>query len=125
MHPQPRQIPVQFHATRWAVGLLLVGAAQLPAIAMSESTPPAIVGEATMVIGTARITSALGQSVVADKGAAIRVGDRIETEASGHVHLRFVDGGRVSVRTQVIFFPYVKIMILPAKSRYSLCVVMT
>lgn len=98
MHPHPRQIPVQFPATRWAVGLLLVGAAQLPAIAASESTPPAIVGEATMVIGMARITNALGQSVVADKGAAIRVGDRIETEAGGHVHLRFVDGGRVSVR---------------------------
>ena len=98
MHHQPRQKPVQFPATRWAVGVLLVGAAQLPAIAMSESTPPAIVGEATMVIGMARITNALGQSVVADKGAAIRVGDRIETEAGGHVHLRFVDGGRVSVR---------------------------
>ena len=97
MRHQPRQKPVQFPAARWVVGLLLICAAQLPAIGMSES-PPAIVGEATMVIGTARITNALGQSVVADKGVAIRVGDRIETEAGGHVHLRFVDGGRVSVR---------------------------
>lgn len=98
MQQPPRTKPVHSPAVRWAVGLLAASAIQLPAVAMSEPTPPAIVGEATMVIGTARITNALGQTVAADKGAAIRVGDRIETEAGGHVHLRFVDGGRVSVR---------------------------
>lgn len=56
------------------------------------------VGEATMVIGVARLISTDGVVRVLDRGGAIRVGDRIETGVGGHVHLRFVDGGRLSVR---------------------------
>lgn len=58
----------------------------------------AVVGEATFVIGAASILQEDGSSRVLDRGAAVRVGDRIETKAGGHVHLRFVDGGRLSVR---------------------------
>lgn len=58
----------------------------------------AIVGEATMVIGSARLVGDDGAARLVSRGAAVRVGDRIETEAGGHVHLRFVDGGRLSVR---------------------------
>ncbi len=58
----------------------------------------AIVGEATMVIGTASVLQEDGSVRTLDRGAAVRVGDRIETKAGGHVHLRFVDGGRLSVR---------------------------
>ena len=69
-----------------------------PVRALSGDGQAPVVGEATLVIGSARIISATGQTVSADKGIAIRVGDRIETGAGGHVHLRFVDGARVSVR---------------------------
>lgn len=58
----------------------------------------AVVGEATFVIGAASIFQEDGSSRALDRGAAVRVGDRIETKAGGHVHLRFVDGGRLSVR---------------------------
>lgn len=66
--------------------------------AVDTVAQPAIVGEATMVIGGARITSGVGDSAPVNRGTAIRVGDRIETESGGHVHVRFVDGGRLSVR---------------------------
>lgn len=59
---------------------------------------PAIVGETTMVIGLVKLVSADGTSRSVDRGTAIRVGDRVETQAGGHVHLRFVDGGRLSIR---------------------------
>ena len=59
---------------------------------------PDIVAEATMVIGVARLLSADGAAQSVDRGTAVRVGDRIETGAGGHVHLRFVDGARLSVR---------------------------
>ncbi|HEX9721216.1 MAG TPA: FecR family protein, partial [Ramlibacter sp.] len=59
---------------------------------------PQIVGEATMVIGVARVFSLDGTTRAMERGAAIRVGDRVETEAGGHVHFRFVDGGRLSIR---------------------------
>lgn len=58
----------------------------------------AIVGEATFVIGAATVFQEDGGTRALDRGAAVRVGDRIETQAGGHVHLRFVDGGRLSVR---------------------------
>jgi hypothetical protein len=58
----------------------------------------AVVGEATFVIGAASLLQEDGSSRALDRGAAVRVGDRIETKAGGHVHLRFVDGGRLSVR---------------------------
>ena len=57
-----------------------------------------MVGEATLVIGVAKVISADGVERSVDRGTAIRVGDRIETGAGGHVHLRFVDGARLSVR---------------------------
>lgn len=59
---------------------------------------PAIVGETTMVIGLVKLVAADGTTRAVDRGTAIRVGDRIETQAGGHVHLRFVDGGRLSIR---------------------------
>ncbi len=59
---------------------------------------PAMVGEATLVIGVAKLISADGVERTVERGSAIRVGDRVETGAGGHVHLRFVDGARLSVR---------------------------
>lgn len=58
----------------------------------------AIVGEVTMVIGTATAIDEVGASRAIERGAAIRVGDRLETQIGGHVLLRFVDGGRLSLR---------------------------
>jgi len=77
------------------------GAAALLAAALAahaQGTEAAIVGEATMVIGIARLTAADGSSRAVERGTPIRVGDKVETEAGGHVHFRFVDGGRLSIR---------------------------
>jgi hypothetical protein len=45
-----------------------------------------------MVIGLAYLVSDGGEVSAMDRGAVVRVGDRIETSANGHVHLRFADG---------------------------------
>lgn len=83
---------------RWAPVALFFAA--LAGTAHGSVTPDAaaVVGEATLVIGVAKVISADGVARTVDRGSAIKVGDRIETGAGGHVHLRFVDGGRVSVR---------------------------
>ena len=77
---------------------LLLLALTSPARAAGTPDGAAMVGEATLVIGVARLISTDGVERLVDRGTAIRVGDRIETGAGGHVHLRFVDGARLSVR---------------------------
>jgi hypothetical protein len=56
------------------------------------------VGQVSLLVGQARALSAGGAWRNLQRGAPIRVGDRIETQAGGHVHVQFVDGGRMSVR---------------------------
>lgn len=81
-----------------AVSLALAFAGLGHAAHAGNQGPGAIVGEATMVIGSAKLVGDDGVARLVSRGIAVRVGDRIETEAGGHVHLRFVDGGRLSVR---------------------------
>ncbi len=64
----------------------------------APATAPVIVGEATLVIGVAKVVGVDGATRGLERGSAIRVGDRVETEAGGHAHVRFVDGGRLSIR---------------------------
>jgi len=77
--------------------LALISALGLLAAAQAD-TAVNVVGEATLVIGNAMLVSPDGKQRAMDRGTEVRVGDRIETQAGGHVHLRFVDGGRISVR---------------------------
>ncbi len=76
-----------------ALNLLLLA----PALAQQSAAPADVVGEVTAVIGLGRVVNPQGEQAVA-RGQLIRAGDKIETAAGGHVHVRFVDGGLVSVR---------------------------
>lgn len=58
------------------------------------------VGEVSLVIGEARLARKDGELVAVARNMAIEPGDRIETAAGGHVHVRFIDGGMVSVRPE-------------------------
>lgn len=78
--------------------LMLLITLVMSSMAAVARNQPAVVGEATMVVGLARLINPEGEPRNLGRGAAIREGDRIETGAGGHVHLRFVDGGRLSVR---------------------------
>ncbi len=76
-----------------ALNLLLLA----PALAAQAEGPADVVGEVTAVIGLGKVVNPQGEQAVA-RGQLIRAGDKIETAAGGHVHVRFVDGGLVSVR---------------------------
>ena len=79
--------------------LALFALALCAGLAQAQASAPAgIVGEVTLVIGTASLQAADGQTRSVERGSEVRVGDKVETQQGGHVHLRFVDGGRVSVR---------------------------
>jgi hypothetical protein len=95
MKPIPKSACLLAHTSlRGIIAVVLVGLAQLA----DARALPAIVGEATMVIGVARIVSDDGLPKIMERGAVIHEGDRLETDVGGHIHLRFVDGGRISLR---------------------------
>lgn len=60
------------------------------------------VGQVSLLIGAARVVHMNGTSEPLKRGASILVGDRVETSANGHVHVRFIDNGAVSVRPDSI-----------------------
>lgn len=70
----------------------------LCASAGAAASIPEIVGEVTTVIGAAHLRQGETEGQPIRRGAQVRTGDRIETTASGHVHIRFIDGGLVSIR---------------------------
>ena len=87
--------PFSLRAVSFAVSLAALGCSVLAADAQPGQDT---VGEASMIIGTVRVMSADGVARVLERGSPIKVGDKIETGEGGHVHIRFVDGGRLSVR---------------------------
>ena len=94
----PDLAPVQV-ATRWlslaSLSLAVVASlASLPAYSAGGDA----VAQVSLLIGSARVSRLDGSSEVLQRGASIQVGDRIETGANGHVHLRFIDNGAASVR---------------------------
>ena len=72
-----------------------------PTVVLAQSVEGAV-GQVSLVIGEARVVHASGAREPLRRGAAIMVGDRVETSANGHVHLRFVDNGAVSVRPESV-----------------------
>ncbi|HSW08094.1 MAG TPA: hypothetical protein VLK61_26250, partial [Aquabacterium sp.] len=87
---RPFAVPRALAAAALASCLLAVG---MPALA-NESA----VGQVSLLIGVARVVHLDGRSEPLRRGATIQVGDRVETSANGHVHLRFIDNAAVSVR---------------------------
>lgn len=55
------------------------------------------VGEVTFIVGQARVLAGENSSKV-DKNAAVHVGARFITGSNGHIHIRFIDQGFISVR---------------------------
>jgi hypothetical protein len=69
--------------------------------AMAVTAAPASdspVGEVSLMIGSARVVHRDGTASALQRGARIKVGDRIETTPNGHVHIRFIDNASISVR---------------------------
>lgn len=85
----------------WALAWLLLGLATVPVLA--QGVVPAATGEITLAIGQARIERAQTSLAEPRKGDAILAGDVITTASNGHIHIRFIDGARISVRPNSVF----------------------
>lgn len=74
----------------------------LGVVAGPAGAQTAAVGQVSLLIGVAKVFHRDGGSAELRQGAPIRVGDRIETSANGHVHVRFIDNAAVSVRPESV-----------------------
>lgn len=84
------------HQGLFVVAAVVAAFAQ-PLNAQAEAASD-VVGEVTTIIGVADVKRRSGEGESVRRGSTIRAGDRVETGAGAHVHIRFIDGGMVSVR---------------------------
>ena len=61
-----------------------------------------VVGEVTLTIGKSKIERSANETEP-QKGGSVQEGDFIRTTDNGHVHIRFIDGARISVRPNSVF----------------------
>jgi hypothetical protein len=85
-----------------ASGLSVAGLVSSLVACAAVAAEPQPVGHVSLVIGIASVVRADGAREALRRGASIMVGDRLETTANGHVHIRFVDNGAVSVRPESV-----------------------
>ncbi|MDA8920712.1 FecR family protein [Gammaproteobacteria bacterium] len=83
--------------TPLALSLSLIGLQATAQTTSSIHTPTAAVGEVSLVLGRAYLERDNGRERI-EAGSKVHAGDRVFTEAGGHVHVRFVDDALVSVR---------------------------
>lgn len=91
--PQQRSVRVGSAAAAVFVAVA-VAVLATPVRAASE----AAVGQVSLLIGQAKVVRRDGTTEALQRGSAIHVGDRVETSVNGHVHVRFIDNGAISVR---------------------------
>jgi len=89
--PRPRCAAVAGHV----LGVALVVALGAQATKAWANT---VVGSVSLLVGQAHAIGPDGNTRKLERGAALHAGDRIETPVGGHVHVQFIDGGRLSVR---------------------------
>ncbi|BCG66106.1 MAG: hypothetical protein methR_PLP0028 (plasmid) [Methyloprofundus sp.] len=58
------------------------------------------VGTVTLVIGQTQAINKMGEPRILKRTDAIFVGDTIETNKSAHLHIKFIDDGRISIRPE-------------------------
>lgn len=83
----------------WLAGMVAVFLALIAVpLSAEEQNNPDEVGQVTLVIGQALAHNKKGEQRPLKRGDSVYVDETIETSAGGHVHLRFVDEGTVSLR---------------------------
>ena len=80
------------------IALLVIGISGMGRAAHATQ----VVGEVTFIIGKSSIERPVGNAEP-KKGGSVQEGDVIRTTDNGHVHIRFIDGARVSVRPNSVF----------------------
>jgi hypothetical protein len=73
-----------------------------PHYALGQSPEPARAGLDDFAVSVATITSPDGRKNQVREGSIVRVGDAIETDSAGEVHLKMEDGGFLGVRPNTV-----------------------
>jgi len=101
VHPTNQKLVASPLGRAWAcVAALCVAVVFLASANLAQATQ--VVGEVTLIIGKSFIDRPVG-ATEPQKGGSVQEGDVIRTTDNGHVHIRFIDGARLSVRPNSVF----------------------
>ena len=119
-----------------SLALIIAGTALIPSNAQAEGNAlfvgspssieiaPGSVGTVSLILGKAAVESAEQMTERLAVGSQIKVGDRITTQANSTVHLRFVDGANVAVRSgselEILNYQYDKARPEASKVKFNL-----
>ena len=95
LHTAPPAATLLKQLVACAVGMVLV-------VMTGVASASQVVGEVTLTIGKSKIERTATEAEP-QKGGSVQEGDVIRTSDNGHVHIRFIDGARVSVRPNSVF----------------------
>lgn len=83
--------------------LLLIAIAALPVGGARARDLTTVAGQITFVIGEVSVERQTDGAIPVRRGDSVHSGDVIRTTANGHIHIRFADDSRVSVRPGSVF----------------------
>jgi hypothetical protein len=95
LHTAPSAASLLKRLAACAVGMVMV-------LMSGMASASQVVGEVTLTIGKSKIERTASEAEP-QKGGSVQEGDVIRTSDNGHVHIRFIDGARVSVRPNSVF----------------------
>jgi hypothetical protein len=95
LHTAPSAASLLKRLAACAVGMVMV-------VMSGMASASQVVGEVTLTIGKSKIERTATEAEP-QKGGSVQEGDVIRTSDNGHVHIRFIDGARVSVRPNSVF----------------------
>ena len=82
---------------KWVLAIAFIFTAPYGFAKIATNNP--VVGKVTLLIGDTRVTGPMRSGMIRLKsGADVYPGDIVVTRASGHAHLRFIDGALMSIR---------------------------
>lgn len=94
--------PMNTHILRHAIAIPTFVAAILTGSTAQAQTDAPHAGTVDLVTGKVRISNAAGAVLQPAKGAVVRPGDTIETDAAGELHVKMEDGGYLAIRPNTV-----------------------
>jgi len=80
--------------------LVILCGSSVPVAAADTLKNASVIGQVMLQIGRVSVRHSDGSKETLIRGGSLYIGDLIETQAGGHVHIKFIDEGVISIRPE-------------------------